>query len=998
MAQLHQLIRQTPFSAALTLVCFSAIFLIYLTGVGSEEQLAAFSRHYSDILFLALILFAVFTQFKSTSSLVDPIFWLLLGAAFFSWFLVAVTQYFFLQKLSTTSLNLITNLGYFLFYSLSIAAIEVKSYQKASDLLTSQSLLIWTSTFSFILGAFIFLVLTSSQQIISKEGGFNSFFVYFILMDIYLMLRWFQLAWVCRETFWLGFALFGIAAFNWIFADLLEGLFIAGQIEISAGSWLDWVWFTPYFFVFAATQFKISTAQEQNSSRSFSRSHLLNSPTFFLIFSFLLFQIITNETLLSITLNSTQETFFNIWFSFLFLLTVVQFYLMSSRLKKTEGQLSEVKTTTAAMKQRLIQQAQSLKDQVTSNAAILETTDNAIFTLNNDGEILSCNPAACRLLALKKEELVGANFIDVTQAEGELNRHFTYKSYQQKITRNARGIEVESTIRNQKGTKIPVHATLSKKQNSREGFLVVSLVNISEQKRAELEALNLKDQFTANISHEFRTPLTIINGVLDDLMEQDKYVNDKDQLNSAKRNSMRMIRMVEQLLELSKMANDSMPLAPINVQPEVLFVCNSFHEIAKNTDIKFITKITDEAWVEGNSPALEKILYNLLSNAFKYTEKGQIKVTLEPQANQFVLTISDTGIGVDEEHLSRIFERFHRVTSTETQNIHGVGIGLALVKELCDAMRWTIQVESTVGQGSTFTVTMPGTDKLTNEQPTHVSTTIQSSVAAEVLESQSPKNQNAQPKSKYSVLIIEDNLDMQNHIAGILSPFHHCLLASTGEEGLRLAADYLPDIVISDIMMPGISGFEVLKSLKSSELTCHMPVILLTARGDNESKLRGLEGEADDYLSKPFNAEELRLRVINQLTSRQKLQQKLVNQWQQSSPEQTIPFIEDKFLNHLDDIFERNYKNCDFSMVDLANELAMSDRQVQRKVKSLLGISPQDALKHFRLIKAHARIESGEQIGIVAQSCGFSSQSYFGRCFKDEFEVTPKAFQLASRE
>ena len=991
--QNNQFSLQSQMTGLFALLCFVAIFLFYVTGFASTEQLATFNQVYADALFLALIIFAIIMQFRLTSSLVDPIFWLLLGGAFCSWLIVTLIQYFFWQELSQATQYTINNLGYFLFYALSIAAIEVKSYQKANELLSVQSLLIWTSTFTFVLGTFVFLVLTASQQLIIANQQISSFFVFYIFMDIYLALRWLQLAWVCRESLWIGFALFGIGAFNWALADLLEGMHLAGLFEFSAGSWYDWLWYTPYLFIFAATQLKISSAQDQNLSRSFSRTHLLNSPIFFLIASLVLYKIVTSDNSLIPQINQTQETIFNLWLSITLLLAVSQLILLINQFKTSQLQLSEVKSTASAMQQRLLQQAQSLKDQAASNKAILETTDNAIFTLDLKGKILSCNPAASRLLGMEQNALVNANFIDVTHTEGELIRYFTYQSYQRKIDAQDAGIEIEALITDKQGKQIPVHATLSKEQNNSEGLLVVSLVNISEQKQAEQDAHNLKDQFTANISHEFRTPLTIINGVLDNLLSQDDLTVHSEQLESAKRNSMRMIRMVEQLLELSRIANDPLPLAPLNVQPEVNFVCSSFLEIAKNKRIEFEIDISVDAWVEGNSQALEKILFNLLSNAFKYTEQGKVSVKLRQLEDSIQLSVQDTGIGMNEEQLGLIFERFHRVDNQTTQTVHGVGIGLALVKELCEAMRWSIQVSSSLDKGTNFTVAMPRATEPQDPQTFEVSQATQTSIAAELLDTQPQSDKNKQLKSKHSVLIIEDNQDMQSHINDILSPFHQCLIASTGEEGLRLATDYLPDIVVSDVMMPGISGFDVLKSLKSSELTSHIPVILLTARGDSASKIRGLEGEADDYLSKPFDAEELRLRVNNQLNSRQKLQHKLANQWQQNMPTETEPAIEDKFLVRLDNVFEQCYKDCEFSMMDLANEMSMSDRQVQRKVKSLLDISPLEALKQFRLKKAKVLLESGDQIGIVAQSCGFASQSYFGRCFKEKFGLTPKAFQ-----
>lgn len=972
---------------------FASIFIIYLTGLATHNQLNLFNQFYADCLFLGILLVSIVSRLKNTKTQVDPIFWLLLSGAFLVWFLLTIVRILWWSELSAPVKNIITNIAYFLYYLMMIAAVEVKSYRTGGELLKVQSLLIWISTFTFVLGAFIFLVLTPSSETGNLKSQIHPNFVFYILMDGYLFFRWMHQAWLSKEGLWQAFFLFGLGSLNLLIADLAEGLHFTNRLNFPAGSWLDWIWYTPYLFLFIATRLDISSSQEQNQSPSFSRSHLLNSPLFFVISCFILERIISSSPSLFSALNATQSNVYNLWLSILLFFAVAQLFFLIHQARQRNNKLSEVITSSQVMQQRMHQQAQRLESQAASNQAILETTHNAIFTVNNKDEILSCNPAACRLLRSDKDDIVGKNFIDIVQAEGELERYFRYQSYRQKIHSNAQGIELETIVNNSSNIKIPVHVTLSQEQNNYDGLLVVSMVNISEQKKAEQEAHDLKDQFTANISHEFRTPLTIINGVLDNLLQQANDPKEIEQLKTAKRNGLRMTRMVEQLLELSRIANDPIPLTSIDAIPVLKFVCHSFEDIAENKKITFEQKFINQAWVKSNIQALEKILFNLLSNAFKYTEQGKVSVTLTEDDEKYCLAVSDSGIGISDSQQSLIFDRFHRVKSASTEAIHGVGIGLSLVKELCNAMRWELNVESKLHQGSTFKIYAQKTQaRIDAKQFTQPTESFNTNLTAEVSESQqSPKN-DGPTKSKYSVLIVEDNNDMRQYINEILSPFHQCLLAQNGEEGVRLAFDYLPDIIISDVMMPGISGFELLKTLKSTDMTSHIPVILLTARGDSASKIRGLQCQADDYLSKPFDARELTLRITNQLNSRQQLQDKLASQWQLSSSTDASP-IEDKFIIRLEELFEENYKNPDFSMADLANIIAMSDRQVQRKVKSILGISPLEALKRFRLRKAKKLLESGDPIGVVALACGFSSQSYFGRCFKEVYEVTPKAFQ-----
>ena len=975
--------------------CVLVIFIAYSFSFFEPQSLAKFNVYYADSIFLSLILASILMQFQRSSTVIEPIFWLLLGAAFLSWFSIAILRVSLWEQLSPTSKTTITHLGYFLYFSLTIAAIEVKSYSSASQLLTSQSLLIWISSLSFTLGSFILLVLIPSQTPSSSTTLFSSTFVFYLLMDFYLAVRWIYLAWVSRKNDWLAYLFMGLGAINWGVADFIETLEYTNRLTLTAGSWTDWLWYSPFLFIFSALQLKKNTPHEKKTSLAINPSHLFNSPIFFILMSLITVRIISDNDSLFAALSVTQHTVINLWLIINIGLAILQLLSLFKLIKQKKRSLKDAKFSTDALQHQMFQQSNKLKAQAASNKAILDTTNNAIFTLTMTGKVISANPASVFLLGYPLDQLVGAQFSDFIDAGDELSRYFSYQSYRIKLA-TSKGVELESVILTN-NESLPVHVTLSQEQDSSDGLLVVSLIDISEQKKAEAEAHDLQDQFTANISHEFRTPLTIINGVMDSLLDDEKFHHKKNELLTAKRNGLRMIRMVEQLLELTKLANEPMSIAKFNAQPIIKFVSTSFKEIAKANQINYQFQYSENIWLNGNQEAFEKILFNLLSNAFKYTEKGRVSLTEKLSAEHYQLKVTDTGIGIDAEQQLLIFERFHRVDSHQAQTTHGVGIGLALVKELCDALNWQLSVESTPGKGSEFTLTMERTTEDKTQQTLAVkSANILESISSEVMDAQVQKQQQ-QKKSEYSVLIVEDNQDMQSQIKGILSPYHQCLVADNGEEGLRLATDYLPDIIISDVMMPLMDGFELLKRLKKNDLTTHIPVILLTAKSDNKNKIIGLEAEASDYLSKPFDGKELRLKVHNQLISRQKLQHKLSLQWQNSPPDSLeAPSIEDKFVLKLDTIFDNNHKNCDFSVQDLASLLAMSDRQLQRKLKALLNISPLEALKKYRLKQAKKQLETGKQVGVVAQNCGFSSQSYFGRCFKEEYGLTPKAFQQSS--
>ncbi|WMS89240.1 response regulator [Pleionea litopenaei] len=643
-----------------------------------------------------------------------------------------------------------------------------------------------------------------------------------------------------------------------------------------------------------------------------------------------------------------------------------------------------------------------MEQQRDSYRSILETTSNAIFTAAEDGKILSANSAASRLLEYDHEQLLGMPFQQLVDSDSELALFFKFQSYRQKLVRQQQGLEMEANVITRLGQSITVHATISKGQSGSETPLVISLADIREQKQAEQEIMRMKDEFTANISHEFRTPLTIINGVLDNLKGHLTEPAQVKQIDSAKTNGLRMVRMVEQLLELSRSGRQNILITPIDIGQILEFVARSFSAIAREKNIIFQFPERCNYWVLGNLQAAEKIIFNLLSNAFKYTPpSGQVIINIEQQNDELYLTVSDTGVGIDEVEQGKIFQRFYRAEGTNSKHIHGVGIGLALVKELCFAMGWTINLESALGKGSKFTLMLHQTAAPANEIPSLESSQlpIEHNIESELIDAKTEVYHHGGQKSQYLILVIEDNPDMQQHLMNIIGAEHQCILANNGEEGVKMAIEYLPDIIISDVMMPVMDGFEALKIMRRNELTAHIPVIMLTARSDAESRKEGLKAEADDYLSKPFDAEELLLRLRNQIQSRLKLQQRLRQQiGQDRKPTASTPApIEDKFLIRLNHCFEEHFESAEITMTQLASELAMSERQLQRKVKALLDLSPLEALKAFRIEKAKALLLQQEPVGIVAQKVGFSSQSHFGRVFKEHLGMTPGQFQKNHR-
>ncbi|NVJ60550.1 MAG: response regulator [Gammaproteobacteria bacterium] len=978
---------------------FSSLFLLYLLPIIPTEKLAFFSYHFADLIFLTLILSLIALRFlRSQKHGIDKLFWSLFGGAFLSWWLLTLVFNIAWQDLSSATQNLVSGISYFLFYALMIASVELKSHRAANQLLSLHSSLIWLSTLSFALGAFIYLVIIPSTTAQGSVHNFPTTYLFYLLMDSYLMLRWGYLAYQCRVVDWKAFGLIALAMSNWLIADTVEALNLFTSWNLSGGSFLDWIWFTPYLWIALAMTLRLTNSESASFSKRFSRLNLLNSPLTFVALTLMIYAITNNNILFKPIVGNTHHAMFTGWLVLGLVLAITQIGFLIKQSASLRYQLKESQFATESLKQQLEQQAKKTEAQRDSYRSILETTSNAIFTVEESGKILSANSAATRLLDYSNAELLHMSIQDLIDSEDELALFFKFQSYRQKLERQNRGLELESEFLSQSGNSVLVHVTVSKGKPGSGTPLVIALADIREQKQAEKEIMRMKDEFTANISHEFRTPLTIINGVLDNLSKQTQDAAALQQIETAKNNGLRMVRMVEQLLELSRSGRHAITVAPMDAGAVCQFVAQNFRAIALEKNIEFYCADIPSIWVKGNIQAFEKIIFNLLSNAFKYTPSGgRVALNFASHDGVAQLDVSDNGPGIPAQEQDKIFQRFYRAEGTNSKQIHGVGIGLALVKELCRSMGWHMTLNSNEGAGSTFSVTMQQIDIPDNYEAftPKINQPIEQNIESELVDTKAEQQSLSIQKSKYLVLVIEDNVDMQRHLNGIIAEHHQCLIASNGEEGIKMALDYLPDIIVSDVMMPGIDGFETLKILRRNELTAHIPVLMLTARSDIESKIEGLEAEADDYLTKPFDARELLLRLKNQIQSRLKLQQRLQSQWQteSSASDSGTKKIEDKFLIKLNECFAEHYQDSELSMAVLASKLAMSERQLQRKVKALLDLSPLEALRSFRINQSKQLLREKEQVGIVAQKVGFSSQSHFGRLFKEQVGMTPGEYQ-----
>ena len=520
---------------------------------------------------------------------------------------------------------------------------------------------------------------------------------------------------------------------------------------------------------------------------------------------------------------------------------------------------------------------------------------------------------------------------------------------------------------------------------------------LSEAETNRLRELDqVKTKLYTNITHEFRTPLTVINGMVDELeIHPQKEASKK--LGLIKKNSHRLLQMVNQMLQLSKLqaGKESLHLKQEDIIVFTQYLVEAYQSLAnsKNISLQFYSE-EDKLLMDFDAKKLETILTNLLSNAIKFTrEYGRILVVAKKTTSQntpiLEIQVRDNGIGIAAEQLPHIFDRFHQVNSTNENQ--GTGIGLALVKELVNTMGGSIEVTSILEKETVFYIKFP----IHNKAPlieSKVYPTIHSpSILLDVKEL-TPERlvlENEQP----ILLIIEDNLDVIYYLQACLEEHYQIRIARNGKEGIDKAFEIIPDIIISDVMMPKMDGFEVCAALKEDERTNHIPIILLTAKADTKDKLTGLSKGADAYLIKPFEKAELLIRLEKLLSVRQILQQKHLKElnvkeekivWPEN---QHIPFIkqvEQHILLHLAD--------DTFSVNDLAKIQHLSRSQIHRKIKALTGMSTSLYIQHLRLLKAKELVATTDlSISEIVYQVGFKSPAYFSQLYKAAFGASPSS-------
>lgn len=510
------------------------------------------------------------------------------------------------------------------------------------------------------------------------------------------------------------------------------------------------------------------------------------------------------------------------------------------------------------------------------------------------------------------------------------------------------------------------------------------------------EADKIKTEFVTNMSHEFRTPLTLITCLLEEIRNNNLEHFQKDdysKFETVLRNTERIRELIEQLLDISKLETEREKLLveKHNVGEFLTALYNSFTSLAKKNKVKFsytLNSLSDETWYDEDK--LEKIVSNLLTNAFKYTRdsvKLSGEVTNNSYSSELIISVKDNGRGIPIEEQSLIFNRFYRVQKGEDASKEGTGIGLYFVRKLVELHRGRIELRSS-SKGSEFIIGIPASRGYYNlqEAPSESESTGSERITL-------PLQRDKTLSRSTMILVVEDNVDLNRYISASLKDVAQVVSAINGKEGLELAVKHIPDMIISDVMMPVMDGVEMLRQIRNNRITRHIPVIILTAKAGRENKIDGLDSGADDYITKPFDTQELLLKTRNQLELTKSLKESFRKEFFQHATYTDHPHLNDILLNQITQILRDNCHDPSLSVETLADRLNISRTQLYRKTEVLTGYKPAELLRIIRLKKAAALFQSGyDNVAQVMYQVGFNNQSNFARIFRKEYNMNPSEY------
>lgn len=567
-------------------------------------------------------------------------------------------------------------------------------------------------------------------------------------------------------------------------------------------------------------------------------------------------------------------------------------------------------------------------------------------------------------------------------------------------------------------------------------YIILYIYKLRHQIYMEQQLANIKLRFFTDISHELRTPLTLITSPVGEVLEHEPLTpSARKLLTVVHNNTERMLRLVNQILDFRKIENKKMKLLleKTDIVELLQKVMDNFRLIAEEKSINFRLQTDKESihcWIDQDK--VEKIIFNLLSNAFKYTPANKsITVIANVESSRLIVSIKDEGIGIDLQKQQTLFQRFETLVKFNILQPSS-GIGLSLVKELIELHCGNIEVKSQPGVGSEFTVILPMNQKVYEgrentefilndgnsvpaEKKNEIRPMVEIASMADITPSETAKepNQISNEEDPVSILIVEDNVELRNFLSDILSESYRVLTATNGQEGLDQAREYIPDLIISDIMMPAMDGLDMVKNIKENREICHIPIILLSAKSSLDDRISGLEQGIDDYITKPFSATYLKIRIKSLLHQRKELQEiywkawseKLNNTQETTLEEKLTPSqpqiisYDEQFMQQVMQVMEEQMENSELTVDEFAQLLNLGRSVFYQKLKSIIGLSPVDFIREIRIKRAVQLIDSGEyNFSQVAYMTGFNDPKYFGKCFKRQMGMTPSEYKENKRD
>ncbi|MBP8011560.1 MAG: two-component regulator propeller domain-containing protein [Bacteroides graminisolvens] len=544
-------------------------------------------------------------------------------------------------------------------------------------------------------------------------------------------------------------------------------------------------------------------------------------------------------------------------------------------------------------------------------------------------------------------------------------------------------------------------------------YTILYIYRLHNQINLEHQLSNIKLRFFTDISHELRTPLTLISSPVTEVLEHESLSpTARKHLTLVHKNTERMLRLVNQILDFRKIENRKMKLLLERTDVIILLerVMDNFRLIAEEKHIDFrLHSQTDNisGWIDQDK--FEKVMFNLISNAFKYTpDHKSIAVWVSVKDETLVLSVKDEGIGIDLKKQQSLFQRFETLVRYNILQPSS-GIGLSLVRELVELHQGSIEVNSQPDVGSEFLVTLPLSHrayegKENTEFIVNDSLSTEQQEAAEACPDTCTEVDD-QEKELVSVLIVEDNSELRTFLYDILSETYKVIEATNGQEGLQQAVQYMPDFIISDIMMPMMDGLDMVKAIKCNRDICHIPIILLSAKSSLDDRISGLEQGIDDYVTKPFSSTYLKARIKSLLNQRKQLQELYLKQWSERKLGHSIPVVpieppqpeivcfDELFMQQVMEVMEKQMDNSELTVDRFAQELAMGRTVFYQKLKAIIGLSPVDFIREMRIKRAKQLMESGEyNVSSVAYMTGFNDPKYFSKCFKKQFGMSPSEY------